>query len=316
MTQPSATPHPGAPPAPAPPRLEELAPGVHAYIQPDGGWCLNNAGVLIGDDAVAVVDTAATERRARALRAAIAARTPLDVRTIVTTHHHGDHHFGNSVVAPYATVVSHEVTRAEMARRGLAMREVWPGTEWGDISLALPTLTFRERATLHVGGLTAELMHVGPAHTTSDIVVWLPEQRVLFAGDVLLPGCTPFVLMGSLSGTLEAITRLRALDPAVVVGGHGPVAGPEVLDATRDYLLWVRDTARAGLAAGLSPLQTARESDLGPYAGLRDPERLVANLHRAYVEESALPRDTEIRSAPVFGEMAQFNGGRPVACHA
>ncbi|MEV8320548.1 MBL fold metallo-hydrolase [Streptomyces sp. NPDC059900] len=316
MTHPSAAPHPGAPPAPAAPRLEELAPGVHAYIQPDGGWCLNNAGVLIGDDAVAVVDTAATERRARALRAAIASRTPLEVRTIVTTHHHGDHHFGNSVVAPYATVVSHEVTRSEMARRGLAMREVWPGTEWGDISLALPTLTFRERTTLHVGGLTAELIHVGPAHTTSDIVAWLPEQRVLFAGDVLLPGCTPFVLMGSLSGTLEAITRLRALDPAVVVGGHGPVAGPEVLDATRDYLLWVRDTARAGLAAGLSPLETARETDLGPYAGLRDPERLVANLHRAYVEESSLPRDTEIRSAPVFGEMAQYNGGRPVACHA
>ncbi|MEY7979056.1 MBL fold metallo-hydrolase [Streptomyces pilosus] len=314
MTQPPATSR--APSTPAPPRMEELAPGVHAYIQPDGGWCLNNAGVLIGDDAVAVVDTAATERRARALRAAIASRTPLEVRTIVTTHHHGDHHFGNAVVAPHATVVSHEVTRTEMARRGLAMREVWPATQWGDVRLALPTLTFRERATLHVGGLTAELMHVGPAHTTSDIVVWLPGQRVLFAGDVLLPGCTPFVLMGSLSGTLEAITRLRSLDPAVVVGGHGPVAGPEVLDATQEYLEWVRDTARAGLAAGLSPLQAARDTDLGPYAALRDPERLVANLHRAYAEESELPPDTEIRSAPVFAEMAQFNGGRPVACHA
>ncbi|MFF0588608.1 MBL fold metallo-hydrolase [Streptomyces sp. NPDC003781] len=316
MTQPSATPRPAAPPPSATPRLEDLAPGVHAYIQPDGGWCLNNAGVLISDGAVAVVDTAATERRARALRAAIASRTPLEVGTVITTHHHGDHHFGNSVVAPHATVVSHEVTRNEMARRGLAMREVWPATQWGDIRLALPTLTFRDRATLHVGDLTAELIHVGPAHTTSDIVVWLPEQRVLFAGDVLLPGCTPFVLMGSLSGTLEAITRLRALDPAVVVGGHGPVAGPEVLDATRDYLLWVRDIARAGLAAGVSPLRAALDTDLGPYSALRDPERLVANLHRAYAEESSLPRDTEIRSAPVFAEMAQFNGGRPVACHA
>ncbi|CAM5659148.1 MBL fold metallo-hydrolase OS=Streptomyces tendae OX=1932 GN=GUR47_25370 PE=4 SV=1 [Streptomyces tendae] len=316
MTQPSATPRPDTPPAPAPARLEDLAPGVHAYIQPDGGWCLNNAGVLISDGAVAVVDTAATERRARALRAAIASRTPLEVGTVVTTHHHGDHHFGNSVVAPHATVVSHEVTRAEMARRGLAMREVWPDTEWGDIRLALPAVTFRDRATLHVGGLTAELIHVGPAHTTSDIVVWLPEQRVLFAGDVLLPGCTPFVLMGSLSGTLEAVTRLRSLDPAIVVGGHGPVAGPEVLDATQDYLLWVRGIARAGLAAGVSPLRAARDTDLGPYAGLRDPERLVANLHRAYAEEASPPGNAEIRSAPVFAEMARFNGGRPVACHA
>ncbi|MFE3095010.1 MBL fold metallo-hydrolase [Streptomyces sp. NPDC059248] len=303
-------------PAPPPPRLDELAPGVYAYVQPDGGWCLNNAGVLIGDDAVAVVDTAATERRARALRAAVAARTPRPVGTVVLTHHHGDHHFGTSVVAPGATVVAHENTRYEMARRGLALRDVWPGTEWGDIRLALPTLTFRDRAVLRIGALTVELLHIGTAHTTGDVVAWLPDRRILFAGDVLMPGCTPFALMGSLDGTLRAVERLRALEPETVVGGHGPVAGPEVLDATRDYLLLVRAAARRGLAAGLTPLETALRTDLGDHAGLRDPERLVANLHRAYAEESGAPPGTEIRSAPVFAEMARYNGGRPIACHA
>lgn len=311
--------HPSPEPTPAPPlrpRLEETAPGVHAYIQPDGGWCLGNAGVLIGDDTVALVDTAATARRARALRAAVATRTPLPVSTVVLTHHHGDHHFGTSVAAPGAAVVAHENTREEMARRGLALRDVWPGTDWGDIRLALPTLTFRDRAVLRVGDLTAELLHIGTAHTTGDIVVWLPEQRILFAGDVLMPGCTPFVLMGSVDGTLRAIERLRALAPAVVVGGHGPVAGPEVLDTTRDYLLLVRTAARRGLAAGLSPLETALGTDLAEHAGLRDPERLVANLHRAYAEESGAPAGTEIRSAPVFAEMAHYNGGAPITCHA
>lgn len=301
----------------APPRhLEELAPGVHAFVQPDGGWCLSNAGVLVSGDAVAVVDTVATERRARALRAAIAAVTPAEPRTLINTHHHGDHHFGNSAFAPDATVVAHELTRAEMARRGLAMRYVWPDADWGDIELRLPTVTFRDRMTLHVGELTAELLFVGPAHTNGDIVVWLPEQRVLFAGDLLLPGCTPFFLMGSLTGSLRAIERLRALEPRTIVGGHGPVAGPEVLDETERYLLWVRDAAREGLRAGRTPLQQAKATDLGAYARLRDGERLVANLHRAYSEEQGRPLDTEIRSAPVFEEMAELNGGRPITCRA
>ncbi|MFD7576493.1 MBL fold metallo-hydrolase, partial [Streptomyces sp. NPDC059810] len=96
---------PAAPPrteepaeAPGPPRTEELAPGVYAYIQPDGGWCVSNSGVLIGDDGVTVVDTTATEDRARALRAAVGALTPAPVRLVVNTHFHGDHTFGNAVV--------------------------------------------------------------------------------------------------------------------------------------------------------------------------------------------------------------------------
>ncbi|MFE0426882.1 MBL fold metallo-hydrolase, partial [Streptomyces sp. NPDC058953] len=213
-------------PAPPPPRLDELAPGVYAYVQPDGGWCLNNAGVLIGDDAVAVVDTAATERRARALRAAVAARTPRPVGTVVLTHHHGDHHFGTSVVAPGATVVAHENTRYEMARRGLALRDVWPGTEWGDIRLALPTLTFRDRAVLRIGALTVELLHIGTAHTTGDVVAWLPDRRILFAGDVLMPGCTPFALMGSRGRRPPAPPTTHRRPPTTQGGRKDPQARP------------------------------------------------------------------------------------------
>ncbi|MFF9621180.1 MBL fold metallo-hydrolase [Streptomyces griseosporeus] len=319
MSLPSASPHADRRSPVPPPRVEEVADRVFAHIQPDGGWCLSNSGILAGRRGTALVDSAATEARARALRAAALAHGPGEPRTVLTTHHHGDHTFGNAVAAPHATVIGHELARTEMAERGEALKLVWPDTDWGDlggIERSLPTVTFTDRLTVYVDDLAVELIHVGPAHTSNDVVVWLPEQRVLFAGDVLMPGCTPFVLMGSVLGALRAVRRIRALGPRVVVGGHGPVAGPEVLDETEAYLRWIGRVAADGVAAGVSPYEAARETPLGPYADLRDPERVVANLHRAYSEVLGRPLDTQIRSAPVFAEMTRYNGGRPLTCLA
>ncbi|MFI6442584.1 MBL fold metallo-hydrolase [Streptomyces sp. NPDC050759] len=301
----------------APPEaLHEVAPGVLAYVQQPGGWCLNNAGVLVGDDAVAVVDTAATEVRARALRRAVAAVTPKPPRYVVNTHHHGDHTFGNFVFTPEAVVVGHETARADMAERGLGLCAVWPHTDWGDIRLVLPTLTFEDRLTLRLGGLRAEVLHLGLAHTTSDTVVWVPEHGVLFAGDVVLSEVAPFCLMGSVAGTLRALDRLAALEGLrTVVCGHGPVCGPQVLDVTRRYLTRVQELARWGVAREFTPLETARKAGLGAYAGLVDGERLVANLHRAYAEEHGEPAGVRLPSAPIMREMADFKGS-PLVCEA
>ncbi|MFI6736338.1 MBL fold metallo-hydrolase [Nonomuraea sp. NPDC050451] len=295
------------------PYLREVADGVHAYVQPDGGWCVSNAAVLTGGGTV-LIDTAATEARARGLRTAVEALTPEPVRLLVNTHHHGDHTFGNGLF-PEATIVAHELARAEMAAKGGALRAVWPQVDWGDVPPALPDVTFADRLTLRLADRTVELLHVGPAHTTNDVVAWLPDSRVLVAGDVVLSGCTPFVLMGSLDGSLAAVRRLRSLEPAVVVCGHGPVCGPEVFDVAEDYLLWVRELATKGIEAGLAPLELARESGPGRFGDLRDPERLVANLHRAYQEAGGGPPGAYLPSAPVFAEMVALNGG-PLTCRA
>lgn len=295
------------------PYLREVAGGVHAYVQPDGGWCVSNAVVLTGGAGPVLIDTAATEARARGLRAAVATLTPDPVRVLVNTHHHGDHTFGNGLF-PEAVVVAHDLARAEMAAKGGALRAVWPEVDWGEVPPVLPGVTFADRLTLHLGR-TVELLHVGPAHTTDDVVAWLPDTRVLVAGDVVLSGCTPFVLMGSLDGTLAAIRRLRALEPVAVVCGHGPVCGPEVFDVAEDYLLWVRDLAAKGVEAGLSPLELAGRYGPGRFGDLRDPERLVANLHRAYQEAAGGQRGAYLPSAPVFAEMVTLNGG-PLTCHA
>ncbi|MHC3474080.1 MBL fold metallo-hydrolase [Streptomyces sp. 7R007] len=297
------------------PKLEEVAEGVFAYVQPDGGWCLNNAGVIVSGGECAVVDTAATASRALALRDAVRGVSANSPRTVVNTHFHGDHTFGNFVFAPEAVVVAHERTRTEMAGAGLHLTTLWPDVKWGELRLALPSLTYRDRLTLHVGEVSAELLHLGPAHTTDDTVVWLPEQRVLFTGDLVMSGVTPFCPMGSVSGSLDAIAELRRLNARTVVTGHGPVAGPEALDRAEGYLRWVQELARQGLAAGIGPLQLARETDLGEWAELLDSERLVPNLHRAYAEVLGGVPGERMDIGALFGEMVEFHGGLP-ACHA
>ncbi|HEX6472972.1 MAG TPA: MBL fold metallo-hydrolase [Streptosporangiaceae bacterium] len=298
------------------PRLEEVADRIYAYLQPDGGWCLNNAGFMVGPTSVTLIDTAATEMRARLLRSAIASVTALAPRTLVNTHHHGDHTYGNCVFAHEAVIIGHDDCPAEMAEQDLLLTHLWPHVDWGDIAIVPPTVTFPERLRLYVGELRVELIHVGPAHTTNDVVVWVPEHRVLFAGDIVFNGGTPFVLMGSVAGSLRALRRLRELDAATIVPGHGPVGGPELYDATESYLTWVREVARHGIATGLSPLQVAKEVELGYFGEWLDSERLVGNLHRAYAEERDAAPGAPLDTLAIMLEMITYNDGQLPTCLA
>ncbi|MGW7492431.1 MBL fold metallo-hydrolase [Streptomyces sp. NPDC054786] len=298
------------------PYLTELAAGVHAFIQPDGGWCLNNAGFVTDGDATLLVDTAATERRARLLRRRIAESGAPAPRMVVNTHHHGDHTYGNCVFAPEATVIGHASCRHELLAAGQQLHAVWPQVEYGDIRLTAPEVTYTDELALHVGDIEVRLIHPGVAHTTGDTVVWLPRQRIVFAGDLVFHGGTPFVFMGSLAGSLRALQLLRTLDAVTVVPGHGPVTGPEVYDGIERYLQFVLRLAQEGRAAGRTPLEVAREADLGPFAGLAESERLVANLHRAYAELAGAAPGAPLDLVAGFGDMTVMNGGVPMACHA
>lgn len=297
-------------------RLEEVAERIYAYIQPPGSWCLSNSGFLVGPDAVTLIDTAATERRARALRAAIESVTPLVPRTVINTHHHGDHTYGNGVFAGDAVIIGHDGCPAEMAAQGLLLTQLWTEVEWGDIEIVPPAVTFPERLTVHVGEQRVELMHFGPAHTTNDIVAFVPEHRLLFAGDIVFNAGTPFVLVGSVAGTLATLDRLRALGAERIMPGHGAVGGPELYDRTEAYLRWIQGLARQGVAAGLSPLEVARESDLGEYGEWLDPERIVGNLHRAYAEERGGPWGESLDVMTGMLQMAEYNNGQIPTCLA
>jgi cyclase len=179
---------------PGRPEVQEVSAGVYAYVQPDGTWWINNTGFLTGPQGVISVDACSTERRTRAYQAAIAAVTPAPVRTVLNTHHHGDHTFGNCLF-PGAAIVAHERARAEAIAFG-PPRELpfWDGPDWGDLSLDPPFVTFTDQIAVHAGDLRADVRHVGTAaHTTNDSIVWIPDRSVLFCGDLIFNGGTPFL---------------------------------------------------------------------------------------------------------------------------
>ena len=304
---------------PGRPEVHEVSAGIYAYVQPDGTWWINNTGFLTGPQGVVSIDSCATYRRTRAYQAAIAAITPAPVRTVVNTHHHGDHTFGNCLF-PAAAIVGHENARAEALAFG-PPRELpfWDGPDWGELTLDPPFVTFTDEIAVHAGDLRASVRHVGTAaHTTNDSIVWIPDRSVLFCGDLIFNGGTPFLLMGSVAGAVEVLEQVVApLGARLIVPGHGPVfEGTGPLDATLDYLRFVLDVAVRAQAAGVTPLAAARDTDLGRFAGWADPERIVGNLHRACAELAGIPRGGPIDVPAALADMVTYNGGAPLTCLA
>ena len=299
-----------------PPTVEEVSPGVYAYIQLDGSWGLNNTGFITGADAISVVDTCFTEARTRAFLKAIGEVTDRPIRTLVNTHHHGDHTHGNYLL-PGASIVGHELCRQTVIDTGLhTLHPLFPNVVWGDLELAPPFITFQDRLDLFVDNLRLELHYMGPAHTTNDTVVWIPERRLLFTGDLAFNGGTPFVAMGSISGSLVALERLREFEAATIVPGHGSVCGPEVLDQMEDYLRFVQDRAKDAFESGMTPLEAARQTDLGRFSDWHDSERIAGNMHRAYSELRGESLGTVLDLGPIAADMVELNGGQPVRCLA
>jgi cyclase len=299
--------------------VQEVSPGVYAYLQPDGTWFINNTGFLVGPQGVISIDACSTERRTRAYQRAIATVTPAAVRAVVNTHHHGDHTYGNCLF-PGAAIIGQERTRAEAIAFGPPIDiGVWDVPDWGELTLDPPFVTFTDGLTLHAGDVRAEVRYVGtPAHTTNDSLIWIPERSVLFCGDLIFNGGTPFVLMGSVEGAIEVLERVVApLGAATVVPGHGAVfRDSEPLEATVDYLRFVLDVARRCQAAGVAPLDAARDTDLGRFAAWADAERIVGNLHRACAELAGTPRGGPIDIAAALADMVAYNGGAPLTCRA
>lgn len=302
------------------PYVDELTPGVYAYIQPDGGWMVNNAGVIADPSGRAVlIDTLATEARTRAFLNEVAALGHGAPRMLVNTHHHPDHTYGNGFLPAETTVIGHDLCREDVIRAGLEAVEVITEPDYGNLVLRPPEVTFSDAMTLHLASRPVHLRHLGPAHTRGDVVAWLPEEKVLFTGDLAFAGGQPFMLEGSATGFRSALGSLRALEPDILVPGHGPVCRGEgvrvLLDALTAYTDLVIDVAAEGHAAGRTPLEAATIHRNHDYAAWAEPERFVGNVHRAYAELSATPPDVPLTVPGVWPDMVAFHG-RPIRSRA
>lgn len=305
--------------------LTEVAPQVYACLRPDRGLGWSNSG-LIARDGGLVVDTFWDLPTTRAAMDLYATVMPDPARRLVNTHHNGDHCWGNQLYAEVGTeIIGHrrcaehftkeaspeffqQLVESDPATLGPALEGFARALgvfDFRDITLTPPTTLIDDDTTIDLGGTAVQLLSLGPAHTAGDVAIHLPAEGVVFTGDLLFHQCTPIGWEGTTDQWVRALETLAALEPAVVVPGHGPLADAPALLAMRDYLLYVRDEAKVGFDAGRTPLECAQAIELGPpYDGWNEPERLAFNVHRAYRELRGEPWDTRVDVMQVFGDVA------------
>lgn len=272
--------------------MKELADGVYAYIQPNGphgnaGY--SNAGLIVGDDYCAVVDTLGTRSMQQGFLDAIRKVTNKPVSRVLLTHHHPDHVFGVQRFMP-ACVIAHRACRHHMVQAGQADVQRWArkrphfAADLEGVEVVYPDLTFEDKVTLHVGPHEVVFFHPGVAHTDGDAAAWLPRSRILFAGDLFFNRVCPAAFAGSLQGWIQAVKDILALDLATIVPGHGPVAGKPDLRRMLDYLELILAHARVGFLSGADAQAVAAAMPLGELREWADTEeRLLEDIRRAYL---------------------------------
>jgi glyoxylase-like metal-dependent hydrolase (beta-lactamase superfamily II) len=226
-----------------------------------------NVGIVVGERSVLVIDTAMGPRNGERILAEAKRLGGGRKLLLTTTHFHPEHAFAAQSFTE-ATYVCNAAQAEEMAAKGPEYIEMFSGFGPGlaellaDVELVAPDVTYEgARAQLDLGGVTVQLINIGQAHTRGDQVVFLPESGVLFAGDLAEDRFLPIFPDEDADGLLwlDALDRLEALSPRIVVGGHGEVGDTGLIDAERDYLVAVRDRVAALRADGVPPEQIGEQ---------------------------------------------------------
>ena len=208
----------------------------------------SNAGFVVTSEGVVVVDALGTPTLGHELLKAIRTVTPQPVKRVVVTHYHADHFYGlEPLKATGAEVWAHAAAREYLdsgeAQRRLAQRarDLFP---WVDESqpVVRPDRWLGERTAFTLGGMRFEVFHLGPAHSPEDVIVVVPDEGVIFSGDILFAGRIPFVGEADSKRWLERIDRLLEMKPRIMITGHGAVSRDPAKDLalTRDYLVHLR----------------------------------------------------------------------------
>jgi glyoxylase-like metal-dependent hydrolase (beta-lactamase superfamily II) len=304
--------------------LHEIADGVWAYLQPDGGWGWSNAGLITGGGNSLLVDTLFDLRLTAEMQNQMCAMTPAarHIATVVNTHANGDHCYGNSLLGdaeivatarcaeemlqlPPSTMAAMLRSADSLGAAGQFVQRIFSPFCFEDVPLVGPTRTFEQHLELRVGDRSVSLLEVGPAHTAGDAVVHLADEGIVFTGDILFHGGHPIVWAGPVANWITACDRVLALHPTVVVPGHGPLATPAALEDLKAYFELLTREARARFDTGMTALDAARDIDLGPYTGWSEAERVVANVHALYRDfGDPAPSD----ALTLMGDMAALAG--------
>jgi quinoprotein relay system zinc metallohydrolase 2 len=277
--------------------VSEVAPGIFvhsgtiALMTRANEGDIANIGFIVGDDAVAVIDTGGSLREGEALLAAVRARTPKPIRYVINTHGHPDHVFGNAAFAAGdTTFVGHSKLPQALATRGPYYLDNFRrimGSELIDpVKIVAPTLLVSDTTTLDLGSRRLTLRAWRAGHSDSDVTVYDETTKTLFAGDLVFLRHIP-VMDGSIRGWLDTLQELETIPAKRVVPGHGPVSEwPAALGDERRYLSTLLSDVRAMNKNG-EPIRAAADRAAGG-------ERLRWELFGDYNARNATAAFSEI----------------------
>lgn len=278
-----------------PPQVEKINDRVYALLGPVGvpspeneGYMVNSA-LIIGDQGAVLVDTGFTHAIGLHLRKAVEGITDKPVTHVINTHHHGDHHLGNTAF-PEAEIISSE-----------QCRELVQATESEWISLvenltemkfpdtrAVPasrTVAGEQRMKTTLAGVPVELWVPAGSHTPGDMMVLLPDDRVLVSGDILVHRMMPNFRDGHVKSWVGALQQITEMDLAVIVPGHGPLMEPADAAAMHARMAKLYAAVESGFIEGLQPYEIRDRIDLSAWRELAHFEDMMGgNISRTYLE--------------------------------
>jgi glyoxylase-like metal-dependent hydrolase (beta-lactamase superfamily II) len=285
--------------------LQSVTPGASAYLQPDGHYGLNNAGVFWTAAGAVLVDTAFDVPRARRIAEAVlhSGREHASIAALILTHDHGDHSFGACAIPTPRMIMS--ATAATALREAAANTRVRYGSLHGqaremmetlladkfdftEVKYRAPTETFQGEASFEFGGTTLRVIEFQNLHTVSDSIVVDEQHRVAVMGDLMFADSHIPMFLPHSRRWAAAMERVLALDVEHFMPGHGRLCSRDDVRAHRDYLLWIYDEAERRFRRGMSVEEAADDlvTHLGPYVHYQRADTLVNNLDTLYREIS------------------------------
>jgi len=306
--------------------LHDLGEGNWAWLQPDGGWCWSNAGLIVDGEESLLVDTLIDLPLTRAMLDGFAAALPgTDITALVNTHGNGDHCNGNElldcdVIASSAAAREMAHERPETMARFMTMADEMGATgefflhcfgsfQFEGIDRPTPTVTFDGHMTRTVGDTRVELVEVGPAHTEGDVLVHVPDRSTVYTGDILFVEGHPILWAGSIPDLLQALDTIEAWQPETIVPGHGPITDLAGLREIRSYLQYCRTECRDRFDRGMPVRVAARDLSLDRWSDWGEPERIVTLVDTCYREFEGRDEPTPVMD--LIAAMAELWATQP-----
>jgi cyclase len=281
---------------------------------PNGSWGESNAGLIVGNGESLLIDTLWDVNYTRTMLQAMSSFTkenPLEY--VVNTHADGDHFWGNELVTD-AEIITSKSSYFEMMHtkpksmllfdkvgRFFSRIKIFNNDKVGhwfqrmtapyafeSVTHTPATRTFEGELTISVGGREVQLIEIGPAHTSGDLMVYIPDAKTLFSGDILFIKSTPIIWAGPLKNWLKALDRIMELDVKIIIPGHGPITDKSGVKEVKKYWEFMDIQVLRRFQKGMSAQEAARDIVLSneymqqPFAKWNSPERMMINVHALY----------------------------------